>query len=171
MTRVFSTRNRPMHLGPYPLERLDREVGDADLSTVPAFTPVSFKDNETPKSIVNAMSEYQALLDAIRIGLTNKQLAECPQDLMERANHIKSFGYFCDASMVGISRIPDTARLRKPYRNNDVDRLANDLKTRQTKTLASGIDMIMADLRESMEAPPHRMDSKRTGMSCKFALK
>jgi len=96
-----------MHLGPYPLERLDREVGDADLSTVPAFT--------------------------------------CPQDLMERANHIKSFGYFCDASMVGISRIPDTARLRKPYRNNDVDRLANDLKTRQTKTLASGIDMIMPE--------------------------
>lgn len=159
MSRLFSTRDRPMHLGPYPLERLHRSDNSADLSLVPLFTPLSFRDDATPENIVNAMSEFQALLDAIRIGLTNKQLAECPQDLIERANHIKSFGYFCDASMVGICKIPQSARLQKPYRNDDVDRLAEDLKTRQTKTLASGIDMIMADLRESMQAPPSSIDS------------
>lgn len=165
MTRLFSTRSRPPHLGPYPLERLQRNnvkenFGQyTDLTNVPAFVPLSFKDDSAPENIVNAMSEYQALLDAIRIGLTNKQLAECPNDLQERANHIKSFGYFCNASMIGICEIPDSARLAKPYRNEDVDRLAEDLKTRQTKTLASGIDMIMADLRESMQAPPSSIDN------------
>jgi len=43
-------------------------------------------------------------------------------------------------------------------RNPDIDRLAQDLRTRQTKTLASGIDLIMADLKESMEAPPGTID-------------
>ena len=159
MTRYFSTRKRQPHLGPYPLERLARRNTEADLSNVPNFKPLSFRNETTPANIVNAMSDYQALLDAIRIGLTNKQVAECPDDHTERANHIKSFGYFCDAAMVGICKIPASARLNTAYRNDDIDQLANDLKTRQTKTLASGIDMIMADLRESMEAPPSSIDT------------
>ncbi len=158
MTRLFTTRDRLPHLGPYPLERLDR-CGEADLAVVPQYIPLQFRDDATPENIVNAMSEYQALMDAIRIGLTNKQVAECPDDLSERAKHIKAFGYFCDASMVGICRLPDSARLSTPYRNPDVDQLAEDLKTRQTKTLASGIDVIMADLKESMLSPPSSIDS------------
>ncbi len=27
----------------------------------------------------------------------------CPDDPMERANHLKAFGYFSDASMVGVA--------------------------------------------------------------------
>ena len=44
--------------------------------------------------------------------------------------------------------------LKTPFANPDICHLAKDLRTRQTKTLASGIDMIMADLKESMEAHP-----------------
>ena len=40
----------------------------------------------------------------------------------------------------------------------NIDRLAEDLRTKQTTTLAAGIDMIMADLKESMEAPLKSMD-------------
>ena len=156
--RFFSTKNREAWLGPYPLERLKRTSQSPDFESAPSFQPLSFK-RRAPQSIVNAMGEFQAMLDAIRVGLTNKQLAGCPDDPLERARHLKAFGYFCDASMVGVCQIPKLARLAEPFRNPDVDRLAGDLKTRQTKTLASGIDMIMADLRESMEAPATSIDS------------
>ena len=155
--RLFSDRKRPVHMGPYPVERLARQ-DTADLAAVPAMTPLRFHRPETPDSIVNAMRDHQAMMDALRDGLVNRAMAEIPSDPVERANHLKAFGYFCDASMIGICRLPDTARLTHPVRNPDIDRLAQDLRTRQTKTLASGIDVIMADLKESMEAPPTTID-------------
>jgi len=141
-------------MGPYPTERLRRLDGPADLSAVPPMQSLSFRRPEAPESIVNAMGEYQAMLDAIRDGLVNRAVAEIPDDPVERANHLKGFAHFNDASMVGICRLTPEALLAEPIVNPDIDRLAEDLRTRQTKTLASGIDVIMADLKESMEAPP-----------------
>ena len=107
------------------------------------------------------MTEFQAMMDAIRGGFVNNSVADIPADLTERSNHLKAFGYYCDASMVGIGPLPDEAFLAEPRRNPDIDRLADALKTRQTKTLASGIDMIMADLKDSMEAEPTPIDDHR----------
>ncbi|WIY27325.1 4Fe-4S dicluster domain-containing protein [Parasedimentitalea psychrophila] len=151
--QFFSDKNRPVHLGPFPLERLARG-GMPDLDGVPRFQPLNFRRPKLPASIVNAMGEYQAMMDAIRDGMVNKARADCPSDPTERAEHIKGFGYFSDAAMVGIGPMVASARLDLPYRNPDIDRLAQDLKTRQTKTLAAGIDLIMADLKEAMVAPP-----------------
>ena len=161
MSRIFSTKNRPVHLGPYPLERLMRAGKMPDLGQVPAFQSLSFHRPEDPKSLVNAMGEFQAMMDAIRDGFVNKAMAEIPADPTERANHLKAFGYFNDASMVGTGPLPQEALLEAPARNPDIDRLAHALKTRQTKTLASGIDVIMADLKESMEAPPTTIDGHK----------
>lgn len=161
MSRIFSTKNRPVHLGPYPLERLMRAGEMPDLAKAPAHVPLSFHRPENPESIVNAMGEFQAMMDAIRDGLVNKAMAEIPSDPMERANHLKSFGYFNDASMVGTGPLPLGAILDAPSRNPDIDRLAHALKTRQTKTLASGIDVIMAGLKESMEAPPTSIEGHK----------
>ncbi|MEM8948855.1 MAG: reductive dehalogenase [Pseudomonadota bacterium] len=155
--RLFSEKNRPVHLGRHRLERLQRQ-DDVDLSAVPTFRPLSFAFDDRPDSIVNAMRDHQAMLDAIRDGLINKAKAEVPDDLKERANHLKAFGYFADASMVGTCRLPKEALLEKAYLNPDIARLAESLRTRQTKTLASGIDLIMADLKDSMEAPPTSID-------------
>jgi reductive dehalogenase len=152
--RFFSNKNRHTHLGPYPTERLARSSGKASYNKCPIFKPLSFDRPDTPRSIVNAMGEYQAMLDTIRDGFVNKTKAECPEDLTERANHIKSFGYFSDASIIGICKLNPEAFLKDPFRNPGIDALSEALKTRQTKTLASGIDMIMANLRESLEAPP-----------------
>ena len=142
-----------MHMGPYPCEWLAR-AAQSELADVPAAEQLTFDHSAAPHSIVNAMRDHQAMLDAIRDGLINKVVAEAPDDLVERANHLKGFGYFSDAAMVGICEIPRSAHLRTPHLNPDIDRLAHDLRTQQTKTLASGIDLIMADLKESMEAPP-----------------
>jgi hypothetical protein len=60
--------------------------------------------------------------------------------------------------MVGIAPLRSEDRLQAPRRNPQIDRLSHALQTRQTKTLAAGIDMIMADLRESMTAKPEPMD-------------
>ncbi|PTX54310.1 reductive dehalogenase [Litoreibacter ponti] len=157
MGKLRSYRNRPVHLGPYPLERLARNER-LDLTRVPELAQVSFRRPGDPLSIVNAMQDYQAMLDATREGLVKRERAEIPDDPVERARHLKAFGYYCDASMVGTCAIPGEAWLAEPMVNPDVDRLAEKLRTMQPKTLAAGIDVIMAGLRESMRAPPQACD-------------
>ena len=60
--------------------------------------------------------------------------------------------------MIGVCTLPRSALLVEPTRNPDIDRLANDIRTKQTKTLTSGIDQIMAALKESIEAPLEAID-------------
>ncbi len=155
--RLFSDRNRPVHLGPYPLERLARGAMP-DMAALRGFAPVPFDRAEDPESLVNAMAEHQAMMDAIRDGFVNKVRSAIPDSPQERANHLKAFGYFSDASMVGCGPLVPEARLAAPVVNDGIAALADALRTRQTKTLASGIDMIMADLKESMDAPPSSID-------------
>jgi reductive dehalogenase len=157
--RFFSDKNRPTHMGPYPLERLKRSESAVDLSNIPEMKPINFQRTDQPQSVVNAMDEYQSMLDALRDGMVNKLKSECPEDLTERANHLKGFGYFSDASMVACCELPASALLVEPLRNPGIDALAEDLRSKQTKTLAAGIDLIMAELKESMEAPPTTIDN------------
>lgn len=151
--RLFSCKDRPFHLGPYPLETLRRGADMPDLSRAPAMQPVSFHD-EAPESLVNAMRRFEAMLDAIRDGLVKKERASIPDDLQERSNHLKSFGYYQDAGQAGVCRLDSSFFLSEPIANPDIEQLAQELRTKQTKTLAPGIDMIMAELKKSMEAPP-----------------
>tara|TARA_B110000116_G_scaffold76506_2_gene66385 strand:+ start:831 stop:4055 length:3225 start_codon:yes stop_codon:yes gene_type:complete len=151
--RFFSNKKRPVHMGSYPTELLKRGPMP-DLNKVPSMEAISFHRPGAPESIVNAMCEYQAMLDAIRDGFINKAKGEIPTDELERTNHLKAFGYFSDAAMVGVCSISESNILSRPIKNPHIAPLAEALRTRQTKTLASGIDMIMADLKESMEAPP-----------------
>ncbi|MGJ8621609.1 MAG: reductive dehalogenase [Yoonia sp.] len=153
MLKLRSYRARPMHLGPFPLESLRRQAR-ANLTDLPPQTGLSFRRPADPRSIVNAMQDYQAMLDATRDGMVKREKAEIPDDPTERANHLKAFGYYCDASMVGICEITPEVWLDTPLANPDVDRLADKLRTMQPSTLAAGIDVIMAGLRESMALPP-----------------
>ena len=97
--KVFSAKNRLVHCGPYPVERLKR-IANVDLSSVPDMAPLTFKRPEVRKNIVNAMGEYQAMLDVIRDGLINKVQAVVPQDSQTRADRLKAFGYFNDAATI-----------------------------------------------------------------------
>jgi reductive dehalogenase len=153
MLKLLSYRNRPMHLGPFPLEKLRRQRA-VDLSVLSPQKGLPFRRPADPRSIVNAMQDYQAMLDATRDGMVKREIAEFPDDQTERANHLKAFGYYCDASMVGMCEIPAQGWLDTPIANPDVDRLADKLRTMQPTSLAAGIDVIMAGLRESMALPP-----------------
>ena len=166
--RFFSSKKRLFHLGSYPLEKLRRFDGPADLTRVPPTKTLDFQRLDTPHSLVNAMGEYQAMMDVIRDGLVNPVKGDVPDDLQERADHMKAFGYFQDASLMGICALSAEAILGTPTRNPDIDRLAEDIRTKQTKTLASGIDQIMADLKESIEAAATTIEDHTHVIVCLF---
>lgn len=155
--KLFSYKDRPFHLGPYPLETLRRSDDMPDLSRAPVMESVSFHD-EAPGSLANAMRRYEAMLDAIRDGLVKKERATIPDDLQERSRHLKSFGYYQDVAQAGVCSLDSSFFLSEPIINPDIGQLARELRTKQTKTLAAGIDLIMAELRKSMEAPPSRVN-------------
>ena len=113
--RLFSSKSRPIHYGNYPLHRLRRRDDRPDLSGL-ARQNLSFRQPEDPESIVNAMAEHQAMLDTICDGLVNGVVSEIPDNPVER-RHLKSFGYFNDASMVGIGPLSDECWLETPVRN------------------------------------------------------
>lgn len=156
--KLFSSKSRPVHLGAFPLERLRRRA--APLDTLPdlPFPQLRFARPQEPDSIVNAMAPFQAMMDAIRNGRVNEAGADIPGDAHARSNHMKAFGYYNDASMMGVCALPDAARLASPRRSAATAALARDLAERQTKTLAAGVDVIMAGLREAASAPETPMD-------------
>ncbi len=170
--KLFSTAKRPVHLGPYPLEGLKRVALpdlEARLPAAPLDAAPRFARPEAPWHIANAMADYQATMDAIRDGLVNGARAEIPSDPGARARHLKGFGYFSDADMVGIGPVLPACLREAPLRNPEIERLAQDLRTRQTKTLASGIDVIMADLKDSMAAPPSGIEGHHTALVFLYA--
>ncbi len=156
--RLFSYKNRPIHLGPYPLERLLCTPVASELAGVPKMASIPFSAPGNRASLINAMSRYAALLDAIRDGLVKKERGEVPDDLRERSNHLKAFGYYHDASQIAVCALTPEMFLPRPIENPDIGSLATELKTRQTSTLAAGIDVVMAELKDAMEAPPTTVD-------------
>lgn len=152
MSKLFSYAKRPFHFGGFPMEKLARQSAEVDFSALGPQESMSFTD--TPKlSIISAMQDYQAMLDATREGMVKKEIAEIPSDLEERSNHLKSFGYYCDSDMVATCEIPKSAWLETGTKNPDVTRLARKIETMQPKTMAAGVDVIMAGLRESLRVP------------------
>ena len=62
--RFFSYRDRPVHLGPYPLERLTR-ADMADLSLLAPMQALSFDDPD-PESLKHAMARYIGIFALVR---------------------------------------------------------------------------------------------------------
>ncbi|WP_418314845.1 4Fe-4S double cluster binding domain-containing protein [Piscinibacter sakaiensis] len=148
MQRLFSYRDRPVHLGPYPLERLTRSNALPDLTTLPTMQPLSF-DDANPLSLNHAMARFIAMFDLVRDGAVNPQRGEVPDDAAERARHLKAAGYYFDASMMAVGKLPTAALLPEPIRNPGVAALGAELEQSQPKSFAAGMDMILADVLES----------------------
>jgi reductive dehalogenase len=153
--RWFSYRHRPVHLGPWPLERLTRRAApltEAELATLATPDAPLVFDHPDPASIVHAMARFQAMFDLVREGTVNPLPAEIPTDPAERTRHLKAAGYFFDASMMGACALSDAALLGEPWRNPDVAALGAELGRSQPRSFAAGIDMILADVLESARA-------------------
>ncbi|MEZ5657307.1 MAG: 4Fe-4S dicluster domain-containing protein [Burkholderiaceae bacterium] len=149
--RLWSNRHRPFHLGSIPMERLARAREMPDLDAIPAMQAVDF-DSADPASLNHAMARYISMFDVVRDGPVNPVRGEIPAEPQERSRHLKSAAYYFDASLAGVCRLPDGARLREPIRNPRVPELAAELERGQIKTFAAGMDMIYADVLDAARA-------------------
>jgi reductive dehalogenase len=164
--RLFSYRDRPVHLGPYPLERLRRAAAPADLSALPPMRPLAYADPARPESLANAMARYAGMFDVVRDGPVVHAPGEIPDDPGERANHLKAAGHYFDATMMATCVVPPQARLGEPIRNPMVAELAAELERSQPKSFAAGIDTILADVIDSARTAHGPIDAHRHAIVC-----
>jgi len=155
--RLFSYRNRPVHLGPFPLERLRRTDTLPDMSALPPMQGLPF-DDPNPESLTHAMARFIGMFDVIRDGTVAPHASDLPNDLLERARHLKAAAYYFDASMAATCRLSSECRLEQPITNPMVSRLAAELEGSQPKSFAAGIDMILADVLDSARTRHHPID-------------
>lgn len=87
-SKLFSNRDRPFHFGRYPLERLAR-CDEADLTHTPAMRALDFSRPEQVTSIVNAMGEYQAAMDA----QDHRACLRSSEAAVIMGNYIRTLGY------------------------------------------------------------------------------
>lgn len=116
--QLFSHAKRPVHLGPYPSERLGRTTEMPDLGRVAGDGTLSPTDGAG--GLADAMSEFLCALDAVRQGDRNAAAAEIPDDPDERARHLKAAGYFLDSALVGICRLDAVHRLPRRIEHPDL---------------------------------------------------
>ena len=108
--RIFSHRERPVHLGPYATERLPR--ADAP----PAMTKTVWPQSKAggARAIWRVMDDYAALYDSLRDGPVAPQRAPISQDPERRARDLKAHCHFLDAQIVGVARMPEDAWFGEP---------------------------------------------------------
>ena len=68
MAKLFSDRNRPVHMGRFPTEILKRSPQMPDLDGLAPWPDLSFQRPADSASLVPAMAEFQAMMDAVRDG-------------------------------------------------------------------------------------------------------
>lgn len=121
MVRLFSHKNRPVHLGSFPLERLPRSDTAVPMPPPGQQTPLQVESPEHPESIANAMRTYIDVMDRMRVGPVAPEQAPVPSDPQQRADHLKAAAYYLDASMAGVCEIPSSVILDRPVRNSALD--------------------------------------------------
>ena len=105
-----ASKNRPFHLGTYPLEVLPRDeaVIDAEAARLPARPSAAA---EAGGALGPAVLRYRELFARFAEGGAAAEPAPVPARLDRRAQDIKGCSYFMDADQVGICRIPDSTWL------------------------------------------------------------
>lgn len=156
--RLFSTRDRPFHHGPYPLERLKRgPLSAAALRDVPPMRPLAFERADA-LSIVHAIRPYLDMFDVVRDGAVAPREADIPAQADERSRHLKAAGYYFDASMMGACELPRESLLAEPIGNPRLAAIAAELERSQPSSFAAGMDMILADVIDSARAERAAVD-------------
>ena len=109
--RIFSNRNRPVHLGRFPLERLARApVSEETLLSVKQAAPPRVETNVLAK----ICRDYCAIYERFRAGTSAADKAPYPEGPDERARELKSMALFFDATMAASCAVPAAAWLAAP---------------------------------------------------------
>ncbi len=103
-------KNRPYHLGPFPLETLARDASVAQLEA--ARPPVAASAESAPEGpLARAAAHYREMFAKFADGAPAPSQAPVPDDLVRRSADIKGAAYFLDAAQVGICRMPENGWL------------------------------------------------------------
>ena len=164
--RLFSHKNRAVHLGPFPLERLARTDAEPEYPAPGPRRAGATEQPEQPLSLAAACRDYINLFDRMRLGDAAPKQAEIPAELTERANHLKAACYNMDVSMVGACAIPQQAILEQPVIN---EALAT---AEQKDYLAGSAANAMAEtsVREGREAWQRSLDDASSKFEHTHAL-
>jgi reductive dehalogenase len=112
--QVFSHSQRPVHLGPFPMERLGR----ADRAAISRVTSNGLlHDRFAPSELGSSVSSFLCAIDAVREGDVARDRAQIPENLQERANHLKAAGYFLDAALMGVAPLKAKHMLATPHQH------------------------------------------------------
>ena len=98
MPRLYSHRDRPVHLGSLPVERLPRV---ADVLPEPAAQPAD-RHEAGPDSVAAALAEYLGVAAALFDGPVAPATAPLPTDPVQLRDHFKAAACFLDASLAGV---------------------------------------------------------------------
>ncbi|MGE0335197.1 MAG: reductive dehalogenase domain-containing protein [Gammaproteobacteria bacterium] len=148
MIKLFSHRDRAVHLGAFPLERLARATTTAAAPRLPATGPLPGDNPSRPHSLRHALRDYLELMDRLRSGAPAPTRAPIPDEPAVRADHLQAACYYLDASMAATCRIPAHAWSATPRVNTAL----RDVQERQYG--AGAADNVMAEIavREGREA-------------------
>ncbi len=104
------SKNRPFHLGRFPLETLPRDESviavEAGRIAIPSGLSTIQLSND---ALACACNHYGKIFSKFAEGAPAVAKAPVPDDLERRSVDIKGGAYFMDASCVGICRIPQNA--------------------------------------------------------------
>ncbi|QLF69084.1 4Fe-4S dicluster domain-containing protein [Peteryoungia desertarenae] len=150
--RLFSTKDRPVHLGAFPLERLKRTLARPPVESL-VLPEQPFATPAGDLSLGPAMARFMGMFDTVRDGPVTHQAADIPPSEGERSRHLKAAAYFFDAAMVGICACEPAHFLPTPRRNPMIDELRLELEAGQPSSHAAGIDQIYADVLDSARTP------------------
>ena len=104
------SKDRPFHLGSFPLESLPRDASiiavEASRISIPAGASTFPLSND---ALSRASNHYREIFARCAEGTPARAKAPVPDDLERRSTDIKGAAYFMDASCAGICRIPPSA--------------------------------------------------------------
>ena len=104
------SKNRPFHLGTFPLEILPRDANVFESeANKPRVSQGTLPASQGP--LGDAATKYCSLFERFLEEDPVEKQAPVPSDLDRRAQDVKGCAYFMDASQVGICRIPENAWL------------------------------------------------------------
>lgn len=104
------SKDRPFHLGPFPLETRPRDEGViADEARRPPIPHIKGTSRKPDGALTKAVDHYRELYAKFAEGRPADAKAPVPDDLSRRSVDMKGAAYFLDANCAGICRIPQNA--------------------------------------------------------------
>jgi reductive dehalogenase len=110
--RVFSNRNRAIHLSQFPLENLARSVSSDALLQAAQCARYSVNAESPFNPLAIACRNYETVYERFRNGDRATEKAPYLEDPSARSKELKSLSLFFDATMVACCRVPMLAWLR-----------------------------------------------------------